>query len=185
MNKFEFIMVLLSIIIGMGIAETLKTVSRFMKDKTHLGSLHILWSVSTLIALIQLFWASWKTEYRADWTFIDLTIVITPAIIMYLIASLLLIPKKETKNLDLYFINQRFPFFLLQLSLIILFTISDYVFVEGSFDRNVIRGLVFILFSFLAYTKNKTWHITGVTILISIQIAWILIYSYQLSKLIA
>ena len=72
MDKFEFIMVLLSIIIGMGIAETLKTVSRFMKDKTHPGSLHILWSVSTLIALIQTFSFDFPKE-NLDLIVFDLT----------------------------------------------------------------------------------------------------------------
>ena len=55
MNSFEFIMVLVSIIIGLGIAELLKTVSKIIRGNLEGGLLHILWSVNMLNMLIQCF----------------------------------------------------------------------------------------------------------------------------------
>ena len=55
MNSFEFIMVLVSIIIGLGIAELLKTLSKIIRGNHEGGLLHILWSVNMLYMLIQCF----------------------------------------------------------------------------------------------------------------------------------
>ena len=55
MNSFEFIMILVSIIIGLGIAELLKTLSKIIRGDHEGGLLHILWSVNMLNMLIQCF----------------------------------------------------------------------------------------------------------------------------------
>jgi len=71
------------------------------------------------------------------------------------------------------------------MTLIVLFTIGDYVFVEGDMSRNLIRGSVFAMFSFLAYSNNRIFHIAGVVILIALQIIWIVNWSFFLSKTVA
>ena len=42
MNSFEFIMVLVSIIVGLGIAELLKTLSKIIRGNLEDGLLHVL-----------------------------------------------------------------------------------------------------------------------------------------------
>ena len=59
MNSFEFIMVLVSIIIGLGIAELLKTLSKIIRGNLEDGLLHVLWSINMLNMLVQCFWAYW------------------------------------------------------------------------------------------------------------------------------
>ena len=49
MNSFEFIMVLVSIIIGLGITEILQTISKIIRGNVKGGLLHILWSINMLI----------------------------------------------------------------------------------------------------------------------------------------
>ena len=139
MNNFEFIMVLASIIIGLGIAELLQTTSKMLKGIAEKGILHIFWSISTLNQLVQYFWSSWR-NIQSDWTYIELLLVILPTIILYLVSTLLSISKNQNDNLDAHFIEQRVPFFSLMMTLIVLFTIDDYVFVQGDFSRNIIRG---------------------------------------------
>ena len=111
MNSFEFIMVLVSIIIGLGIAELLKTLSKIIRGNHEGGLLHILWSVNMLNMLIQCFWAYWVYENRVDWTYNELILILLGPIIMYIIASLLYIPNDQYNKLDEYFINHRLPFF--------------------------------------------------------------------------
>ena len=115
MNSFEFIMILVSIIIGLGIAELLQTVSQIIKGAVEGGLLHILWTVNMLNMLIQCFWAYWLYENRVDWTYIELILILLGPIIMYIVASLLYLPKNQYNKLDSYFINQRLPFFSLML----------------------------------------------------------------------
>ena len=183
MNSFEFIMVLVSIIIGLGIAELLKTVSKIIRGNLEGGLLHILWSVNMLNMLIQCFWAYWVYEDRVDWTYNELILILLGPIIMYIIASLLYIPNDRYNKLDEYFINHRLPFFLLFLSLMIVFTFNDYVFTKGDFSRHLVRGTAFTLFSFLAYTKSRVLHISGAILFILIQGFFIFNWSFILSTL--
>ena len=180
MNNFEFIMVLASIIIGLGIAELLQTTSKMLKGIAEKGILHI----STLNQLVQYFWSSWR-NIQSDWTYIELLLVILPTIILYLVSTLLSISKNQNDNLDAHFIEKRVPFFSLMMILVVLFTINDYVFVEGDISRNLIRGSVFAMFCFLAYSKNRILHIAGAVILIVLQTIWIANWSFSLSKIVA
>jgi hypothetical protein len=111
--------------------------------------------------------------------------VILPTIILYLVSTLLSISKNQNDNLDAHFIEQRVPFFSLMMILVVLFTINDYVFVEGDISRNLIRGSVFSMFCFLAYSKNRILHIAGAVILIVLQTIWIANWSFSLSKIVA
>ena len=183
MNSFEFIMVLVSIIIGLGIAELLKTVSKIIRGNLEGGLLHILWSVNMINMLIQCFWAYWVYENRVDWTYNELILILLGPIIMYIIASLLYLPNNQYNQFDEYFNNHRFPFFILFMVLMILFTFNDYVFTKGDFSRHLVRGTAFILFSFLAYTKNRVLHVSGAILFILIQGFFILNWSFILSTL--
>ena len=102
---------------------------------------------------------------------------------MYIIASLLYIKNDQYNKLDEYFINHRLPFFLLFLSLMIVFTFNDYVFTKGDFSRHLVRVTAFTLFSFLAYTKSKVLHISGAILFILIQGFFIFNWSFILSTL--
>ena len=183
MNSFEFIMVLVSIIIGLGIAELLKTVSKIIRGNLEGGLLHILWSVNMLNMLIQCFWAYWVYEDRVDWTYNELILILLGPIIMYIIASLLYLPNNQYNQFDEYFINHRLPFLILFMVLMILFNFNDYVFSKGDFSRHLVRGTAFILFSFLAYTKNRVLHVSGAILFILIQGFFILNWSFILSTL--
>ena len=183
MNSFEFIMVLVSIIIGLGIAELLKTLSKIIRGNHEGGLLHILWSVNMLNMLIQCFWAYWVYDDRVDWTYNELILILLGPIIMYIIASLLYIPNNQFDKLDEFFINNRLPFFLLFLSLMVLFTFNDYVFTKGDFNRHLVRGTAFILFSFLTYTNNRDLHVYGSILFMFIQGFFIFNWSFILSTL--
>ena len=59
MNNFEFIMVLASIIIGLGIAELLQTTSKMLKGIAEKGILHIAGAV--ILIVLQTIWiANWS-----------------------------------------------------------------------------------------------------------------------------
>ena len=113
MAKFEFIMVLVSIIIGLGIAELLQGVGKVMKSNPRGGLLHLLWTANMLNMLVQCFWSWWMAENKADWTYFELIMVLLGPIVMYIISSLLNLPEQFSGRLDSRFIGQRKPFFLL------------------------------------------------------------------------
>ena len=183
MNSFEFIMVLVSIIIGLGIAELLKTLSKIIRGNLEDGLLHVLWSINMLNMLVQCFWAYWIFEDRVDWTYNELILILLGPIIMYIISSLLYLSNDNHDALSDYFIKSRLSFFLLFMSLMIVFTLNDYVFTKGDFSRHLVRGIAFTLFGYLAYTNNRLLHIYGAILFIFIQAFFIFNWSFILSTI--
>ena len=55
MNNFEFIMILKSIIIGLGIAVLLQTISKMLRGVARKGLLHIFWIIATINRLFNIF----------------------------------------------------------------------------------------------------------------------------------
>ena len=61
MNLFEFLMILLSIIVGLGLAEILTGVARLLRDgrQAEFSWVHSAVVITILLALFQVFWESW------------------------------------------------------------------------------------------------------------------------------
>lgn len=91
MAIFEFLMILQSIIIGLGIAEILTGVARTLRvgRARELGWIH--WSLVLLIflALLQVFWESWSLNRIDTWTFPAMIMMLTAPIVLHLIAHLM------------------------------------------------------------------------------------------------
>lgn len=186
MAKFEFIMVLVSIIIGLGIAELLQGVGKVMKSNPRGGLLHLLWTANMLNMLVQCFWSWWMAENKADWTYFELIMVLLGPIVMYIISSLLNLPEQFSGRLDSRFIGQRKPFFFLFLILMATFTATDLLFSEeGSVMRHIVRGTASTLFFVLALTKSRSLHIAGAILFLLIQAFFIANWSWLLSKVAA
>ena len=182
MNSFEFIMVLVSIIIGLGIAELLQGVARMMRGRFEGGLLHLLWTANMLNMLIQCFWSWWMLEGKSDWAYYELLMVLLGPIVMYIISSLLHIPEQWSSRLDTKFINHRRPFFVLFL----IFTFGDIQFSqEGSVSRHLVRGVAATLFFLLLLTEKRTLHLIGAIFFLLLQAFFIMNWSWILSKVAA
>ncbi len=91
MSLFEFLMVLVSIIIGLGLAEILTGVARVIRYRK---SVQGYWVHSVLvgvvfIAYLQNWWEIWDLRGAAEWTFIGLVIMLSAPASLFLIAHLL------------------------------------------------------------------------------------------------
>lgn len=91
MSLFEFLMVLVSIIIGLGIATILTGVAQMIRCR---GSTERYWvhSVATtaiLFALLQQWWEIWDLRVVPEWTFHGLVMMLTGPVGLFLIAHLL------------------------------------------------------------------------------------------------
>jgi len=91
MSLFEFLMVLVSIIIGLGIAEILTGVARQIRCR---GSTRGYWVHSLLVgtifvALIQQWWEIWGLRGVPEWSFIGLVMMLGGPVGLFLIAHLL------------------------------------------------------------------------------------------------
>jgi len=106
MSLFEFLMVLVSIIIGLGIAEILRGIARQIRCR---DSVEYYWVHSVLIALIfiallQQWWEIWGVQANSSWTFLELLLMLSGPIGLFLIAHLLFPqPIQDTNIRDYYY----------------------------------------------------------------------------------
>ena len=91
MNLFEFLMVLLSIIIGLGLAEILRGVARHIRNRDSVSGywVHSVAVCLVFVALLQQWWEIWGLQSSPDWSFLGLLMMLTGPIGLFLISYLL------------------------------------------------------------------------------------------------
>ena len=91
MSLFEFLMVLVSIIIGLGIAEILNGIARRIRCRESIRGywVHSVLVAGIFFALLQQWWEIWSLRDVPAWTFYGLVLMLTGPVGLYLIAHLL------------------------------------------------------------------------------------------------
>ena len=108
MNLFEFLMILLSLIIGLGLAEILAGFARFLKsDGAHEFSwTHTAVAAIIFVALLQTFWESWGLRSIEEWSFPAMLLMLGSPIFLYLIAHVLFPEREQSASLEEYYFQR-------------------------------------------------------------------------------
>ena len=108
MNLFEFLMILLSLIVGLGIAEILSGLARFLKKnrRREIPWVHGAATLSIFVALLQTFWESWGLRALDVWTFPAMLLMLGSPICLYLMAYILFPEPDEAAGLDDYYFER-------------------------------------------------------------------------------
>jgi hypothetical protein len=164
MTRFEYLSVLVSIVVALGISEFTVAWARVLqqKIKTKIYWLHGFWSVFSLFLLIQFWWGFWRYRTVENWTLMSLVIVLAVVVTLSL-CTLMLVPRVRTDiNLDsraAYFDNAA-KFFILGASFIFLVSVMD-VLILGSpmlHVENIFRCVGVIIALGMASTTSEKIH---------------------------
>ena len=182
MQNFEFVMILVSIVIGLGVAELLGMLARILRREAHGGSLHTLWVIAILLTLVQLFWAEWELQFRSDWSLFELAIFPMPPFLLFLAASLLCPRTAGPTQLDAYFLEHRRPFFLVLVAFLVSAIVEAWVFLgrPGAY-ADVVRAVLMIMCIALALSSTRRLHLLGVLIWIGALVGFALSFTFSLS----
>lgn len=170
MSTFEYISVLLSIVVGLGLTRLLTGVGRALETRRNLRFYWVqgVWVVN-LGLLFVIFW--WATLFghadRESWLFPNFAVLLLYAVFLFL-ASVLIIPSDFEEGIDLeaHFFEVR-PWFFTILALVSVAEFAD-TFLHGGFERVLGFGTYYILLlaSCLicgiigAMTANRRFHAT-------------------------
>ena len=132
LSSFEFIMVLVSIIMGLGITTLLSgTVNALRADTlTKPGLIHGLWVLFLLLFHIATWLLRWRAADRPQWTGPEVVAFLVAPIVLFALASLVF--PRETREVDLntYFIENRRLFFGLLAFLYVAVFVGPFVFYD-------------------------------------------------------
>jgi len=112
MQIFEFIMVLVSIIIGLGIAELLTGFARLLASRNSVQRywVHTLIIMAIFLVHLQIWWESWDMHRVPEWSFLGLLLMIATPVFLFLIAHLLYPEQISGSDMrEYYYQNVFFP----------------------------------------------------------------------------
>ena len=139
-DEFSYLSVLVSIVLGLGIAQLLTGVGRLLQNR---GRVRIYWPVLACVATmllvhIQLWWSLFELRGTTGWTFLDFVAVLSLPIVLYLMSALVLPDFGDTVPDDLrahYYDNCRW-YYGLGVVLVILTFVRELV-LDGAIDRDL------------------------------------------------
>jgi hypothetical protein len=117
MSDFEYIAVLLSIILGLGITQLLSGIARLVRDGRALAPA---WWIMVIVAVLlvmhfQVWWVSFEWRHVQAWTFFAYVSFMILPMLLFLLAYLILPPDPQPEGGELVreFIARRRPFFVI------------------------------------------------------------------------
>jgi hypothetical protein len=133
MSSFEYVMVIVSIIMGLGITSLLKGTVVAMRRESPFkpGLLHGLWVVNVLVQHVLLWSLRWDGVRREEWPGFVLFVFLLLPITYYALAELLFPDEGRQIELTDYFIQNRKPFFSLFALSYVFGAVGPFVFYEG------------------------------------------------------
>ncbi len=166
MNPFEYISLLTSIVLALGITRTLTGVGRMLdeRQRIHLYWVHFVWVANVFLWLLLNWWILYRWHDQAHWTFFLFVFVLLSPILAFLL-SVLLIPEPFEEGADLklhYFANQRW-FFALAAMLPPLDAVDTLLkgldhFLSQGIQYPITIGLLFVLMLVAFRTRNERFH---------------------------
>lgn len=125
MSIFEFVMVLVSIIIGLGIAEILNGVASQLRHRKTVGFywVHSVFAMAIFLALIQQWWEIWNLSTETVWTIVGLLMMLGGPVGLYLIAHLLYPENLRDADLRDYYFGEMRPIWTLAAMTVVMATL--------------------------------------------------------------
>ena len=108
MQLFEFVMILVSIILGLGVTEILAGLGRLLRMRSSVRWfwIHSLFQLGIFLALLQIWWESWDFRLLSEITFPQSLVLLLGPIAVFLIAHLLYPDSAADTDLREYYFAQ-------------------------------------------------------------------------------
>jgi len=130
MGAFEYLSVLISIVLGLGITHLLTGFGRWVEARSefHAFGPSLAWAGFLLLVHIQTWWTMFGYTQHHDWTFLQFVIVLLQPMVLFLLA-LMVFPSSDARRQDLKenFFHQRLWFFGLITTLLAVSIVKDLV----------------------------------------------------------
>ena len=163
MDNFNYLAVLISIILGLGITQLLSGFGRWVESRIAFPAYAptMLWAANLLLMHVQTWWAMYGLRFHTDWTFLEFIVVLLQPIALFLLAAVVL-PSSTAAELDLKanYYTQRRWFFGLLVALLVVSLTRDIVLTGSLPDTgNVLFHGLFLVLSVCGWiTARETYH---------------------------
>ena len=179
MDEFGYLSVIISVILGLSITQLLQGISQVInaRDRVRIYWPSIGWALFLLLVDVQAWWAMFGYRNRHAWTFVQFTVVLLEAIMLYLLAALALPSIANEGEIDLrtnYF--RHAGWFFGSLVVLLLDSLLKSVVVSGGLPGKTDLGfhLFWITTAFIAaFTRNERYHKAFICLSFGLFVAYI------------
>ncbi len=159
MGAFDYLSVLISIVLGLGITQLLGGFGRWLEQRKALKAYApaIVWAIALLLVHVQTWWSMFGLRYWEEWTFLQFSVVLAQPIILYLMAALVF--PTSTSDMRANFYLQRPWFFGLFLTLLGVSVARDLL-RQGALPEpaNLVFHIVLFLIGILGLITTRHLH---------------------------
>ncbi|HTE47360.1 MAG TPA: hypothetical protein VK636_19065 [Gemmatimonadaceae bacterium] len=164
MDQFNYLAVLISIILGLGITQLLSGFGRLLqgRQRVRLYWPTLAWVGLLLVLHVQTWWAMFGLRTLRSWSFLGFLLVLLQPIVLYLLSALALPDANSETATDLrahYYAHSRW-FFGFAVALLVVSLTRDRV-LAGSLpgSLNIVgHVLLFLGWGIAAITRRETYH---------------------------
>lgn len=160
-SAFEYVTVLISIILGLGIAQILTAIADLIHQSNRVKIYwpHVLWVLIVLILHVQEWWIIYDLKNYAPWRLPTFLFVMLYPIILFVLARLLFPFGIQEGMIDLkvfYQENYR-KIFLFSICLALLAIVDSLLIRGDSLQSQLLKLIVPFIFSVLYFKKSPEW----------------------------
>ncbi len=129
MDQFEYLSVLISIILGLGITQLLTGFGRWLEQRSTFMAYSpaIGWAAFLLIVHVQTWWSMFGLRHWSDWNFLQFSLVLLQPSILFLLAILAFPGPNSSDDLRANYFVQRRWFFGLLMALLVVSIVKDLI----------------------------------------------------------
>lgn len=186
MEAFDYLSVLVSIVLGLGITQVLSGFGTWLteRDSVRLYPPAVIWAFSLLLIHVQTWWSMHGLRYWHDWNFLQFSLVLAQPIVLYLL-SVLVLPSTGRTDPDLrknYLKNQPwfFGFFLLLLLISLVKDLAR----QGALPEVAnlaFHGLLFVAGALAAFSRKDSLNLGLALAVLILLIAYIVLLFAELA----
>jgi len=186
MNPVEHLIVLVSIIIGLAIADLLSSLRHLIRnrDRVRFHWLPLVWSGLIFLQLVQIWWIYFYTLQAEIWrSYFAYVFFLLVPVLLYLIASWILPDRDDSGPVNLkeyYFRENGWIFGLISLAAVVQIASEVLQGHELLHSARIGQVTAAVLFASLAWTKSIRYHGAVTIFLASLFFAFAVIYTVRL-----
>jgi hypothetical protein len=164
LSTFDYLAVLISIILGLGITHLLGGLGRLLQDRVRVRTYWpaVVWVCVLLLLHVQTWWAMFGLRSLDSWTFFVFLLVLMQPVVLFMLAALVLPDARADGERDLranYYAQSRW-FFALAVLLLVVSLARDLTLagrLPGAFNTSV-HVLLLVLWGVAAITQRELYH---------------------------
>ena len=185
-DAFNYLSVLLSIIMGLAITQILKGFRGILLSRVRIRIYwpSLAWAVLLLVMCVEIWWSQFGMLGRSDWTLPMFYSVLLQFILAYMLAAIVLPDFFGDHEVDLhehYFSHQRW-FFGLLIAELLSSLLKEFVLSGGYHEKaNLVFHLVFLAAAVLTMTiRNETFHKAAAVVALSLFMVYTVLLFWRL-----